>query len=286
MQEKPVLLTQKGLEKLREELDHLVNQRRTEIAQRIKTAKEFGDLTENAEYEDAKNEQGFVEGRILTLEQMIRNASLIETDDHSDGSVQLGSSVKVKDEFGEMTYTIVGPAEADAGSGRISLKSPLARHCWAAAPGTRSTSRHPGAPARSRSSRWRDSSHRQQAVRRWRRSSPSVDGRRSSCGGRGSLPGGWTSSPSLSCAEASRRVPAEPGQLGESASVAGRILGMRSSGGIAFADCSDDSGTLQLMATRELAGPDPWWTNWSNWTWVTSWGPRAHSPGPAGASRR
>jgi transcription elongation factor GreA len=58
MQEKPVLLTQKGLEKLREELDHLVSERRTEIAQRIKTAKEFGDLTENAEYEDAKNEQG------------------------------------------------------------------------------------------------------------------------------------------------------------------------------------------------------------------------------------
>jgi transcription elongation factor GreA len=127
MQEKPVLLTQKGLDKLREELDHLVNERRAEIAQRIKTAKEFGDLSENAEYEDAKNEQGFVEGRILTLEQMVRNASLIETDDHNDGSVQLGSSVKVKDEFGETTYTIVGPAEADAGSGRISLESPVGK---------------------------------------------------------------------------------------------------------------------------------------------------------------
>ena len=76
MQEKPVLLTQAGLAKLREELSHLVNKRRPEIAQRIKMAKEFGDLTENAEYEDAKNEQGFVEGRILTLEQMIRNASI------------------------------------------------------------------------------------------------------------------------------------------------------------------------------------------------------------------
>ncbi|MGH7611140.1 MAG: transcription elongation factor GreA [Candidatus Dormibacteria bacterium] len=127
MQEKPVLLTHEGLEKLREELDHLINQRRPEIASRIKTAKEFGDLTENAEYEDAKNEQGFVEGRILTLEQMIRNASLIETEERADGSVRLGSSVQVKDEFGETTYTIVGPAEADAGSGRISLESPVGK---------------------------------------------------------------------------------------------------------------------------------------------------------------
>ncbi|MGH7609638.1 MAG: transcription elongation factor GreA [Candidatus Dormibacteria bacterium] len=127
MQEKPVLLTHEGLEKLREELTHLVNQRRPEIALRIKNAKEFGDLTENAEYEDAKNEQGFVEGRILTLEQMIRNASLIQNHDQTDGSVRLGSSVSVKDEFGETTYTIVGPAEADASSGRISLESPVGK---------------------------------------------------------------------------------------------------------------------------------------------------------------
>lgn len=127
MQDKPVLLTPDGLRKLEEELDHLVNQRRPEIAQRIKQAKDFGDLSENAEYDDAKNEQGFVEGRILTLEQMIRFASLIETDDKSDGLVRLGSKVKVKDEFGDTTYTIVGSAEADAGSGRISLESPMGK---------------------------------------------------------------------------------------------------------------------------------------------------------------
>ncbi len=127
MQEKPVLITPEGLQKLREELDYLVNERRLEIAQRIKHAKEFGDLTENAEYEDAKNEQGFVEGRILTVEQMIRNASLIETEEKRDGSVTLGSTVQVKDEFGESRYTIVGPAEADAASGRISLESPVGK---------------------------------------------------------------------------------------------------------------------------------------------------------------
>jgi transcription elongation factor GreA len=144
MQEKPVLLTQAGLAKLREELSHLVNKRRPEIAQWIKMAKEFGDLTENAEYEDAKNEQGFVEGRILTLEQMIRNASIIETDEHTDGSVQLGSSVKVKDDFGEMTYTIVGPAEADAGSGRISLESPVGKALLGRRPGEEISVETPG----------------------------------------------------------------------------------------------------------------------------------------------
>ncbi len=127
MQDKPVLLTQEGLQKLQEELEHLVNERRPEIAQRIKHAKEFGDLSENAEYEDAKNDQGFVEGRIMTIEQMIRNASLIDTDEKVDGFVHLGSTVNVKDEFGETRYTIVGSAEADAGSGKISLESPVGK---------------------------------------------------------------------------------------------------------------------------------------------------------------
>jgi transcription elongation factor GreA len=126
MQDKPVLLTPEGLRKLQEELDRLVNERRPEIALRIKQAKEFGDLSENAEYEDAKNDQGFMEGRIMTVEQMIRNASLIENE-KADGLVRLGSTVKLKDEFGETTYTIVGTAEADASSGRISLESPVGK---------------------------------------------------------------------------------------------------------------------------------------------------------------
>jgi transcription elongation factor GreA len=127
MQDKPVLLTPEGLQKLQEELDFLINERRPEIAQRIKHAKEFGDLSENAEYDDAKNDQGFIEGRIMTIEQMIRNASLIDTDEKVDGFVHLGSRVEVKDEFGQTSYTIVGPAEADAGSGKISLESPVGK---------------------------------------------------------------------------------------------------------------------------------------------------------------
>src|SRR5579864_3910890 len=124
--DKPVLLTKDGISKLERELEELRTVRRSEIAERIKYAKDFGDISENAEYEDAKNEQGMVEGRILTLENMLRNAVLIEeTDDH--GVVRIGSDVEVKDEFGKQVFTIVGPAEVDVASGRISLESPVGK---------------------------------------------------------------------------------------------------------------------------------------------------------------
>ena len=123
---KDVILTPQGLADLKAELDHLSTTRRREVADRIKEAREFGDISENAEYEDAKNEQGMVEGRILTLENMLRNAVLIEeTDDH--GVVRIGSDVEVKDEFGKQVFTIVGPAEVDVASGRISLESPVGK---------------------------------------------------------------------------------------------------------------------------------------------------------------
>ena len=125
MLDKPVLLTKEGLEKLQRELDDLRTTRRTEVAERIKYAKEFGDIMENSEYEDAKNEQGMLEGRILTLEKMVRNAVLIE--EHHDGIVQVGSRVRVKDEFGEEEFTIVGPAEVDVAGGRISMESPVGK---------------------------------------------------------------------------------------------------------------------------------------------------------------
>src|ERR1700738_5083931 len=101
--EKPVLLTREGLKKLEEELEELTTVRRPEIAERIKYAKDFGDISENAEYEDAKNEQGMLEGRILTLENMIRNAVIIEGTE-SGGLVQVGSVVEVSDDFGKQTF--------------------------------------------------------------------------------------------------------------------------------------------------------------------------------------
>jgi transcription elongation factor GreA len=125
MLDKPVLLTREGLEKLQVELDDLRTSKRNEIAERIKYAKEFGDISENSEYEDAKNEQGMLEGRILTLEKMVRNAVIIE--EHHDGRVQVGSRVTVKDEFGKEQFTIVGPAEVDVQAGRISMESPVGK---------------------------------------------------------------------------------------------------------------------------------------------------------------
>jgi transcription elongation factor GreA len=103
-----------------------VNVRRTEIASRIHDAKEHGDLSENAEYEDAKNEQAFVEGRIATLEALIKNATIIE-ENHSTDHVQIGSTVKVDGPDGRELFTIVGSAEAKPAEGRISNESPVGR---------------------------------------------------------------------------------------------------------------------------------------------------------------
>jgi transcription elongation factor GreA len=123
---KTTYISKDGLDKLRAELDEMQNVRRPEIAQRIHDAKEHGDLSENAEYEDAKNEQAFVEGRIQTLETMIKNASLIDEHTSTD-HVQIGSTVKVKGEDGTETFSIVGSAEAKPADGRISNESPVGR---------------------------------------------------------------------------------------------------------------------------------------------------------------
>jgi transcription elongation factor GreA len=123
---KPAYLSKEGLARLREELDELVNVRRPEIATRIHDAKEHGDLSENAEYEDAKNEQAFIEGRIQALEALIKNAVLID-ENHSTDHVQIGSTVLVQTPDGKETYTIVGSAEAAPAEGRISNESPVGR---------------------------------------------------------------------------------------------------------------------------------------------------------------
>ncbi len=125
--EKETILTESGLRKLEEELEYLKVTKRKEIAERIKQAKAFGDLFENAEYDDAKNEQAFVEGRILQIEQMLRNARVIDHSAISADAVTVGSTVRLKDVAAgdELTYTIVGSAEADPLSDRISNESPV-----------------------------------------------------------------------------------------------------------------------------------------------------------------
>lgn len=124
--DKPVLLTKDGIVKLERELEELRTVRRAEVAERIKYAKDFGDISENAEYEEAKNEQGMVEGRILVLENMLRNVVVIE-EGVGAGVIGVGSSVDVQDEFGKQSFTIVGPAEVDVANGRISLESPVGK---------------------------------------------------------------------------------------------------------------------------------------------------------------
>jgi transcription elongation factor GreA len=127
VEEKPVLLTRDGLQKLEEELAHLVGARRVEVAERIRHARDFGDISENSEYTEAKNEQSLLEGRIMTLEAMIRNAVLIEENGRQKGVVDVGAQVKVQMDEGTQTYSIVGAAEADPLAGRISNESPLGR---------------------------------------------------------------------------------------------------------------------------------------------------------------
>jgi transcription elongation factor GreA len=127
MAEKVVPLTREGMERMKEELNHLINVRRHEVADRIHASKELASAQNNSEYEEAKNEQAFVEGRILTLEHMLQNAMLIdEAAAHTASRVQIGSTVKVNDGNGkEMQYTIVGGAEAQPGKGWISNDSPV-----------------------------------------------------------------------------------------------------------------------------------------------------------------
>jgi transcription elongation factor GreA len=129
MSDKPVFLTAEGKAKLEVELQHLQTVRRQEVALRIRTAKEGGDVSDNADYDDAKMEQAFVEGRILTVEALLKNATIIDeaNNGHSD-SIHMGSRVTVIDnEDFEETYLIVGSAEARPADGKISNESPLGR---------------------------------------------------------------------------------------------------------------------------------------------------------------
>jgi len=124
------LITKEGLEKLKTELDYLTNTRRKEVAQRIKEAISYGDLSENSEYEDSKNEQAFVEGRIMELTKMIKSAKIIKDKIKKTATVQIGSTVIIKNlteksKDDEGSYTIVGSTEADPLNAKISNESPI-----------------------------------------------------------------------------------------------------------------------------------------------------------------
>ncbi|MDP3388320.1 MAG: transcription elongation factor GreA [Eubacteriales bacterium] len=128
MMNNEILLTREGLEELTVEIEQLKLVKRKEVAEKIKAALAFGDISENAEYDEAKNEQGEIEKRILKIENMIKNAKLIE-EVYGNESVKLGSTVKTRDiEYDEvMEYKIVGSVEADPMKGKISNVSPLGK---------------------------------------------------------------------------------------------------------------------------------------------------------------
>jgi transcription elongation factor GreA len=124
----PSFLTKQGYQKLQEELEYLRTVKRHEVAERLHEAMEGGELIEDAEYEAAKNEQAFVEGRIQDLEILLANARVIEDDAAKEDHVQVGSTVTIKEgDNPEEIYTIVGPAEASPRDGKISNESPLGR---------------------------------------------------------------------------------------------------------------------------------------------------------------
>ena len=144
MTDKPIYLTLEGKQKLEEELDYLINVRRPEVAEAIRSAKEEGDLSENSAYDEAKLNQGFVEGRIQTIQAQLRNAVIIEKNGNSD-QVHLGNQVTVEEEgFGQETYQIVGSAEADPMNGKISNESPIGKALLGAKVGQTVTAETPG----------------------------------------------------------------------------------------------------------------------------------------------
>ena len=122
-----VILTKEGLEKLKAELEHLTTDRRREVAERIKVAREFGDISENSEYDDAKNEQAMLEARVATLEERLRSATVVDAHKGGNEQVRIGSVVNIKDQKSgkSIVYTIVGSAETDLAAGKVSNESPV-----------------------------------------------------------------------------------------------------------------------------------------------------------------
>ncbi len=124
--EKEIVMTYAGLRALEDELEQLKTVKRKEVAEKIKVARGYGDLSENSEYDEAKNEQGLVEGRIALLEKMLKHARVVTEDELSNDSISVGSHVVIRDEDGEEEeYDITGSAESDPMNGKISDASPI-----------------------------------------------------------------------------------------------------------------------------------------------------------------
>jgi transcription elongation factor GreA len=126
---KEVILTPEGHQRLKEEIEHLSSVKRREVAERIKQAREFGDIAENSEYDDAKNEQAMLEHRIALLEERLKNARIVDASDAPKGVVGVGTKVRLRDLDANQTveYTIVGSAEANPADHKLSNESPVGK---------------------------------------------------------------------------------------------------------------------------------------------------------------
>jgi transcription elongation factor GreA len=129
MSDKETFVTEAGLQKLKDELDHLITVKRKEVVERIKTARSFGDLSENSEYDAAKDEQAFVEGRINQIENTIRSAKIIDTTNAEGDVISIGKTIIIQElpDGDKEEYSIVGSTESDPLSGKISNDSPMAQ---------------------------------------------------------------------------------------------------------------------------------------------------------------
>jgi len=140
-----LIVTPEGYQKLRDELERLKTVERKEVANRIREAKQFGELIDNAEYEEAKSEQAYVEGRILELQRLLQNAVVVARSEGPANQVRLGSLVTLKDKSGKkIEYTIVGPIEADPANRRISYQSPVGQALVGRSKGEKVTAAAPG----------------------------------------------------------------------------------------------------------------------------------------------
>jgi transcription elongation factor GreA len=140
-----LIVTPEGYQKLRDELERLKTVERKEVANRIREAKQFGELIDNAEYEEAKSEQAYVEGRILELQRLLQNAVVVARSEGPANQVRLGSLVTLKDKSGKkIEYTIVGPVEADPANRRISYQSPVGQALVGRSKGEKVTVATPG----------------------------------------------------------------------------------------------------------------------------------------------
>ena len=257
---KDVILTPQGLETLQRELDDLQTTKRREVAERIKEAREFGDISENSEYDDAKNEQMMLEQKIAQLEERLRSAQVVDTSDLSTDVVKVGVTVNIKDEkTGDSDkYTIVGSAEANPGRRSSPTSRRSARHCSGTSAATRSTCRCPA--ARSASSRSPRSTSRKAAMAEEEGSELLATRRakleRLRADGIEPFPHAYPGVTPISAVHAAHAdLPA--GEDTEARyRVAGRLHARRGQGKMAFLDLDDRSGRIQLQARVDVLGDE------------------------------